>query len=79
MVNGVLINNNSKTLVIVDQTDNQTVFLKEGMDYKSIKILNITPSDIKIKENNEIKTISVNNSSQTNNQNTFQNDNVPMP
>ncbi|MCB0749453.1 MAG: hypothetical protein KDC90_18490 [Ignavibacteriae bacterium] len=61
VVNGVLINNNSKTLVIVDQTDNQTVFLKEGMDYKSIKILSITPSDIIFIENGETKTIAVNN------------------
>lgn len=79
VVNGVLINNNSKTLVIVDQTNNQTVFLKEGMDYKSIKILSINPSDIKIKENNEIKTISVNNPSGTNSQNSASNDDIPPP
>lgn len=61
ILSGVMINNKSKTVLILDQTNNQTVFLKEGMDYKSIKILTINPSEIKIKEFNEIKTIAVNN------------------
>lgn len=61
IVNGVIVNDKSKTVLILDQTNNQTVFLKEGMDYKSIKILSISPSDIEFKENGEIKTLTVNN------------------
>lgn len=57
LVNGVLINNKSKTVLIQDQTNNQTVFLKEGDEYKSIKIVSISPSEIKIKENNEVRTV----------------------
>ncbi|MFZ1288485.1 MAG: hypothetical protein WAR79_00220 [Melioribacteraceae bacterium] len=61
IINGVIVNDKSKTVLILDQTNNQTVFLKEGMDYKSIKILSISPSDIEFKENGEIKTLTVNN------------------
>jgi len=61
VVNGVLINDKSKTVLIVDQTNNETVFLKEGADYKSIKILSISPSEIKISEFNKTKILSVSN------------------
>lgn len=61
VVNGVLINDKSKTLLIVDQTNNQTVFLKEGSVYKSIKVLSINPTEIKISEHKQIRTVSVNN------------------
>lgn len=60
IVNGVIVNDKSKTVLIIDQTNNQTVFLKEGMEYKTIKVVSISATEIKISEHNQNRTVSVN-------------------
>lgn len=67
IVNGVLINNKSRTALIIDQTNNETVFLKEGSEYKSIRVISISSTEIKVKENGETRAISFSNTSQSDN------------
>ena len=56
-INGVVINANSKTILLQDQSIDQTIFLREGEVYKSIKIMKISPSLVEIKEHGKVKKI----------------------
>lgn len=59
-INGVIINKNSKMLILNDVTNNQTVFLREGEKYKYIKIKSIKQTSVTFLEYNDLKTLQIN-------------------
>ncbi len=60
-IKGVIINKNSKSLILNDITNGQTFFLQEGDKYKYIKIKKITSNTVTLLEYKKIKIIKINN------------------
>lgn len=54
-LNGVVVNPNSKMIILEDKTNNKTLFLHEGEKYEYIKIKTITASKITYWDNKELK------------------------
>jgi len=59
-IKGVIINNSSKMLILHDETNNETVFLREGEKYKYITIKKIKQSIITLSEYQEVKSHKIN-------------------
>lgn len=59
-INGVVINDNNKLIILEDITNQYTAFLHEGEEYKNIKIKIISDTKITLMEDKEQKEIFLN-------------------
>ncbi len=58
-ITGIIVNNNSKIVILEDLTDNSSHLLKRGEQYKTVKILDIKISEVKVRADGEVKVIDV--------------------
>jgi type II secretory pathway component PulC len=60
-INGAIINDKSKLIIFEDQTNHQTLFLREGETYNGIKIKSITITKAIVVEDGKTKEVIVSN------------------
>ena len=58
-INGVIINDKQRMVVIEDLSNHQTIFLREGDIYKSIKVRKIDTNILSLIENGEPKEVKI--------------------
>ena len=58
-INGIIINNDSKMITLVDLSNNSTVFLREGEKYSTIKIKSISKDKVEVVENGTAREIEI--------------------
>ena len=58
-IEGIIINNDRKMITLVDLSNNNTVFLREGESYSSIKIKSIGKNKVEVVENGVSRNIEV--------------------
>ena len=58
-IEGIIINNDRKMITLVDLSNNNTVFLREGESYSSIKIKSIGKNKVEVVENGISRDIEV--------------------
>ena len=59
VINGVIMKEDRKLVILQDKTNNSTMFLREGEKYKNLKINFISPSTVSLLQNNKEKKITI--------------------
>ncbi len=59
VINGVIMKEDRKLVILQDRTNNSTMFLREGEKYKNLKINSISPSVVSLFQNNKEKKITL--------------------
>lgn len=58
-IKGAIIANTSKVIIFNDETNSETIFLREGEEYKYIKIIEIKPQTVLLTEYKKSKVVSI--------------------